>query len=70
MSGSDPKRLVQASKLKRTTWSAPGRASSSTKSRPRCGVARSTVNTAGETIRPDSVVEPSEPKTRDWDHGL
>ena len=70
MSGSAPKRLVQASKLRRTTWSAPGRASSSTKSRPRCGVARSTANTDGETVRPDSVVEPSGPKTGDWDSGL
>ena len=32
-------------------------------------VARSTVNTAGDTVRPDSVLEPSTPKTADQNPG-
>ena len=55
MSGSDAKRLVQASWLSKTTPSAPTRASSSVKSRPRCGAALNSGNSEGETRAPDSV---------------
>ena len=51
------------------TRSAPARASSPFNSRPRCGVARSTVKTRGETSRPANVSAPSGPSTVDHDVG-
>ena len=59
MSGSDPKRLLQAPWLSTATRSAPTRASSSAKKRPRCGVARSSGNSDGETRAPLKVTAPS-----------
>ena len=59
MSGSDAKRAVQARWLSSTTPSAPARPSSSLKSRPRCGVARSSGNMDGETVAPRRVTAPS-----------
>ena len=61
MSGSEAKRLVQAPWPSSTTLSAPPRASSSVKSRPRWGAARSSGNSDGETEAPDSVTAPSGP---------
>ena len=62
MSGSAAKRVVQVRKLSRTTRCAPRRASSSVKSRPSRGVARSSGKSDGETIAPRRLMGPSGPR--------
>ena len=57
-SGLDPKRRVQAPWLSSATRSAPVRASVSVKSRPSCGLARSSGNSEGDTHAPLRAISP------------
>lgn len=62
-SGSDAKRLVQARWLSNATRGAPIRASSSRKSRPRCGDTRNSGNSAGDALAPRRAAPSRSPRS-------